>query len=143
MCAPGLSCSPSDAVFDSTGVGKVVRYCASFGDIGDKCDRIGMQCSGFLECIDGVCVDSDAPQTDVEYNGFGLSCEGRPCAPGLSCNRERSECDVPVQIVRKGGNCFDTAAAVKVRFQFLFFVLFFSIVCLCLIHFLLTRIFLC
>lgn len=128
-------------MFAARDLGKIVTNCASFGDVGDKCDHIGKQCSGFVDYVDGVCIDlpprDSEPslaevyaQLDAIYNDFGLSCDGRPCAPGLA-RKERSECDVPAKIVKKGGNCFATAASMKVSFYFRCGFLYFFQLCVC------------
>lgn len=121
VCAPGLTCSSSDAVFEERGSSKVTKYCAKLVDEGETCDRIGTQCSGPLECVDGTCTNvpyrptslaEDYAQLGAVYNGFQLFCGDTDCAPGLECND--SYCEVSVVPAKKGDNCFKTAGFAKV-----------------------------
>lgn len=117
-CKPGLSCEHIDQV-DSIRGNNAYFSCVKIVGEGEACpDFTKTQCGPGLFCDFRVCRKGSMKINFVKYNGEGVRCAHRSCAPGLECEYSTRSCQKPIQVVKKGGKCFDSILVRRVSYYF-------------------------
>lgn len=87
------------------------RFCVKVRKEGDKCfNKFRFACDDGLKCEKNVCVKGKPDET-FTHGYLRVSCDSRPCTPGLECVMDESgfkTCELK-PIEKSKGACFSTA----------------------------------
>lgn len=117
ICEPGLSCEFNSEVRSERN--NAYFSCVQIVGEGEACPNSSTtKCGPGLFCDFGVCRKGSLVTNFIRYNGEGIRCAHRDCAPGLECEFSSRTCQKPIEVVKKGGECFDATQVRRVSYLF-------------------------